>query len=256
MKLRLFAKKNPLEEINELEQLNPEEKTMIRGIVELSGTLVRSVMIPRVDIISASEENDLAEVVSRFRTSGFSRIPLYSRDGEEIIGILYSKDIMFYLYERTLDVSLAAIARKPYFVPEAMRLDTLLREFQTRKVHQAVVVDEYGGVSGIVCLEDIMEEIVGDIQDEFDQESDDITTLEDGSFLCLARVPLEDLVEKIGLPLPGDGQNFETLGGLVFDLFGRIPRPEESIEYEGYSFTVEEIEGHKIKKIRVRLKVL
>jgi len=139
--------------------------------------------------------------------------------------------------------------RKPYFVPETKRIDALLREFKRRRVHIAVVVDEYGGVSGIVCMEDIIEEIVGEIQDEFDNEPEDIVKLGPDAWLCDSRARLEDLNESLGLSLPA--KDFESLGGYVFDLFGRIPSRQEKIEGEDLLFTVQEIDGHRIISVKV-----
>jgi CBS domain containing-hemolysin-like protein len=141
------------------------------------------------------------------------------------------------------------IVRKAYFVPESKRLDSLLREFRRRRVHIAVVVDEYGGVSGIACLEDIIEEIVGDIQDEFDNEREDILEIGDGVYLCDARVNIEDLNEELDAELPDE--DFDTLGGFVFDLFGKIPVKYEKVSYRGLDFIVQSMDGHKIKTVKI-----
>jgi CBS domain containing-hemolysin-like protein len=141
------------------------------------------------------------------------------------------------------------LARKPFFVPISKHIDDLLRELQRKKVHIAVVVDEYGGVSGIVSMEDIIEEIIGDIQDEFDNEVDDVVEIGEGAWLCDARVNLEFLAEETNLDLPID--NFDTLGGFVFDLFGKIPVKNEKIEYKDYNFIIDEMDGHKINTIKI-----
>ena len=149
------------------------------------------------------------------------------------------------------DMALEEIIRKPYFVPDSKRLDSLLREMKRRKVHIAVAVDEYGGVSGIVCFEDIIEEIIGDIQDEFDNEREDILKIDEGVYLCDARVNLSDLNEELSLSIPDD--DFDTLGGFVFELFGKIPVRYEKIEYKNMEFVIQEMEGHKIKSIKIVL---
>jgi CBS domain containing-hemolysin-like protein len=147
---------------------------------------------------------------------------------------------------------MATLLRKPYFVPESKRIDDLLRELQRRRVHIAVAVDEYGGVSGIVCMEDIIEEIVGDIQDEFDNEREDILQIGDGVYLCDARVNLDDLAEELKLDLPVE--DFDTLSGFVFDLFGKIPVKYEKAVFGGNDFIIQDMEGHKINTVKIVLR--
>ncbi len=229
-------------------RLQEERSEMIRGVQELGETTVKEVMVPRTDTffvpITATREEMFASVVE----AGHSRIPVYRGSIDDVVGVLYAKDLLRFLVVGE-EYSLPALLRKPFFVPETKRIDSLLREFRKRHVHIAIAVDEYGGVSGIVCLEDIIEEIVGNIQDEFDEEREDIVELGDGSLLCDARVNLEDLNAASELALPADA--FDSLGGYVFDLFGRIPLRGESIEGHGAEFTVQEIEGHRIELVRV-----
>jgi CBS domain containing-hemolysin-like protein len=144
---------------------------------------------------------------------------------------------------------IAALARPAFFVPESKHIDDLLREFRKNRVHIAVVVDEYGGVAGIVCMEDILEEIIGDIQDEFDNETEDVIETGDGAYLCDARVNLEDLAEKTGLDLPS--ADFDTLGGFVFNLFGKIPEQNETIAWKNLTFLVTAVEGHRINTVKI-----
>ncbi|MEI6387506.1 MAG: hemolysin family protein [Spirochaetota bacterium] len=229
-------------------RLQEERSEMIRGIQELGETTVKEVMVPRTDTffvpITATREEMFASVVE----AGHSRIPVFRGSIDDVVGVLYAKDLLRFLVVGE-EYSLPALLRKPFFVPETKRIDSLLREFRKRHVHIAIAVDEYGGVSGIVCLEDIIEEIVGNIQDEFDEEREDIVELGDGSLLCDARVNLEDLNTAAALKLPADA--FDSLGGYVFDLFGRIPLRGESIQSLGAEFTVQEIEGHRIELVRV-----
>jgi CBS domain containing-hemolysin-like protein len=164
--------------------------------------------------------------------------------------MLYIKDLLMKIVADR-DLSLEEIIRKPYFVPESKRLDSLLREMKRRKVHIAVAVDEYGGVSGVVCFEDIIEEIIGDIQDEFDNEREDVVKIGEGVYLCDARANISDLNEELGITIPD--QDFDTLGGFVFELFGKIPVRYEKIEHQGVSFVIQEMEGHKIKSIKIIL---
>lgn len=236
------------EEGDSYQKLNFEEKDMIRGIVRLSETTVKEVMVPRIDVVFISIDSSMQELVDTLAECGFSRFPVYKDTIDNVVGILYVKDLLKY---RGSDekVDIEKIIRRPYFVPESKKLDSLLREFKRRKVHIAVAVDEYGGVSGIVCLEDIIEEIVGDIQDEFDNEVEDILEIGEGTYLCDARVDIEDLNEKLNLQLPEE--DFDTLGGFVFDLFGKIPVKYEKVSWKGNDFIIQEMDGHKIKTVKL-----
>jgi CBS domain containing-hemolysin-like protein len=236
------------EEGESYQKLNFEEKDMIRGIVTLSETTVKEVMVPRIDVVFVSIDSNMDELVSTLSECGFSRFPVYKDTIDNVVGILYVKDLLQY---RGADeeVDIEKIIRRPYFVPESKKLDSLLREFKRRKVHIAVAVDEYGGVSGIVCLEDIIEEIVGDIQDEFDNEVEDILEIGENTYLCDARVDIEDLNEKLSLELPEE--DFDTLGGFVFDLFGKIPVKYEKVSWKGSDFIIQEMDGHKIRTVKL-----
>ena len=247
---KLLFKKN---EINKktLKSLETDQKEMIQGIVELSLTTVKEVMVPRIDTVFISADADKEELLTKLTECGHSRFPVYEETIDKVIGILYVKDVLRKLLCNDT-VDLRAIGRKPFFVPEAKRIDDLLREFRRRRVHIAVVVDEYGGVSGIVCMENILEEIIGDIQDEFDNEKEDILELGAGVWLCDARVNLEDLSERIGVTLPVD--DFDTLGGFVFDLFGKIPVKYEKTEWQGHDFIIQDVEGHKINSVKIILR--
>jgi CBS domain containing-hemolysin-like protein len=182
--------------------------------------------------------------------SGHSRFPVYKETIDHVVGILYVKDLLVALIKNE-DIAAGGLFRKPFFVPESKHIDEILREFRRRRVHIAVVVDEYGGVSGIICMEDILEEIIGDIQDEFDNEEEDILSLGGGAWLCDARVNLEDLAEELKIDLPIE--DFDTLGGCVFDLFGKIPVKYEKALYNGHEFIVQNMEGHKIDTVKIVL---
>lgn len=199
--------------------LNEEKQDMIRGIVDLSDTSVREVMIPRIDVDFLELSMSGETLVEKVTESGHSRFPVYEQTIDNVVGVLYVKDLIK-LFGRPQEVRLERLLRKPFFVPESKRIDSLLREFKRRHVHIAIAVDDYGGVSGIACMEDIIEEIVGDIQDEFDHEREDIEPLGQGVWLCDARVDLEDLSECLHTVFPS--QEFGTLGGFVFNLFGKI----------------------------------
>ena len=229
-----------------------ERREMIRGVQELGTTLVKEVMVPRTDTFFVSIAAKRDELLDSVVSSGHSRIPVYRETIDDVVGMLYAKDLLKILVTGE-EFSLPAILRKPFFVPETKRIDALLREFKRRRVHIAVAVDEYGGVSGIVCLEDIIEEIVGEIQDEYDEEREDLVSLGESSWLCDARVNLDSLNVRTGLNLPAE--DFDSLGGYVFDLFGRIPLRGETIEAGGIEFSVQETEGHRIELVRVTRRI-
>jgi len=231
-----------------IKELEEDQQEMIRGVVELSGTTVKEIMVPRTDTVFISADDSQEELLARISESEHSRFPVYKDTVDNVIGILHVKDVLKALVNnKTFDIH--ELARKPFFVPVSKHIDDLLRELRRKKVHIAVVVDEYGGVSGIVSMEDIIEEIIGDIQDEFDHETEDVVKLSEGVWLCDARVNLEFLAEETNLQLPVD--DFDTLGGFVFDLFGKIPVKNEKIEYKGYDFIIQEMDGHKINSIKI-----
>jgi len=221
---------------------------MIRGVMELSDTTVKEVMVPRTDAVFISADASKDELFACINENGHSRYPVYQDTVDQVIGVLHVKDVLKALVNDG-PINIRELVRKPFFVPVSKHIDDLLRELKRKKVHIAVVVDEYGGVSGIVFMEDIIEEIIGDIQDEFDQETEDVIELGNGAWLCGARVNLEALAEETNLDLPFD--DFDTLGGFVFDLFGKIPVKDEKVEYKDYDFIIQEMDGHKINSIKI-----
>jgi CBS domain containing-hemolysin-like protein len=245
---KLFPKKDKEIDRKTFNSLEDEKKEMIQGIVELSDTTVKEVMVPRIDVLFVSAGSDRDELLSRIIESGHSRFPVYEETIDNVIGILYVQDILKSLVKSdTFDIK--TMIHKPFFVPEAKRIDDLLAEFRRRKVHIAMVVDEYGGVSGIVCMEDILEEIIGDIQDEFDNEKEDILELGNGAWLCDGRMNLDDLAERIGITLPME--DFDSRGGFVFDLFGKIPVKYEKQVWDGHDFIIQDMDGHKINSVKI-----
>ena len=236
------------------EALETDQKEMIQGVVELSNTTVKEVMVPRIDTVFLPSDLTREEMLERITESGHSRFPVYEETIDHVTGILYVKDVLKSLVKNgssETPFDIRSLVRKPFFVPESKRIDDLLRELRRRKVHIAVVVDEYGGVSGIVCLENILEEIIGDIQDEFDNEKEDILELGNGVWLCETRVNLEDLSERIGIKFPVE--DFDTLGGFVFDLLGKIPVKHEKVNWGGHTFIIQDMEGHKINSVKIIL---
>ncbi len=256
MEFSLFKKKKNVktetsgEELTpeQIEILNEEKKEMIRGVEDLSETSVKEVMVPRIDVDFISVDTPGDELIAKVKESGHSRFPVYSESIDNVIGVLYVKDLIFGL-DKTQPVELEKIIRKAYFVPESKRIDTLLREFKRRHLHIAIAIDEYGGIAGIITMEDIIEEIVGDIQDEFDNEREDILSLGNNVWLCDARMDLDDLNESLETHFPSE--DFDSLGGFVFDLFGKIPVKFEKTSWNHFDFIVQDMEGHRINLIKV-----
>ncbi len=230
--------------------IEEEAREMIYSIFRLGEMITREIMVPRIDIVALEAESPLDEVLQTIVESGHSRIPIYEETIDHIIGILYAKDILAAQSRGNPTPSLETIIRPAYFVPESKRLDNLLREMQRNKVQMAIVVDEYGGVAGLVTLEDIVEEIVGEIQDEYDREEPQVIFEADGSHLFDGRIPLDDVQEYLHVPLPLD--EADSLGGFIYNKLGRVPHPGEKLTYKGLQFEVVEVNGRRIRKVRVR----
>lgn len=228
--------------------LAEEKQDMIQGVEELSETSVKEVMVPRIDVdfIAANITKD--DLIKKIVESGHSRFPIYTDSIDNVIGVLYVKDIIKCIANKQ-EIDLQKIIRKAFFVPESKRIDSLLREFKRRHLHIAIAIDEYGGVSGIVTMEDIIEEIVGDIQDEFDKEQEDILEISSNVWICDARVDLDDLNEALESEFPNE--DFDSLGGFVFDLFGKVPVKYEKVSWNDYDFIVQDMDGHRINQVKV-----
>lgn len=237
----------------QVESVESSEETqdMINGVVELSETSVKDVYVPRIDVRFISEDTTLPEAIKIMEESGHSRFPVYKDTLDDIIGILYVKDLLIYLYKLgdNEKFRISDVIRKVYFVPESKKLDSLLKEFKRLHVHIAVAVDEYGGVSGIVSMEDIIEEIVGDIQDEFDNETEDIVKIAENAWLCDARADIDDVSEVLELEI--EAEDIETIGGYVFNLIGEIPVKFEKVETDRLIIIITEVDGHKIKRVKL-----
>ena len=228
--------------------INEEKKDMIQGIEDLSETSIKEVMVPRIDVDFISADTTREALFKKIIESGHSRFPVYSESIDNVIGVLYVKDLIYSL-SREEDISLEKIIRKAFFVPESKRIDTLLREFKRRHLHIAIAIDEYGGVAGIITMEDIIEEIVGDIQDEFDNESEEITEIGNGMWRCDASVDLDDLNEILDADFPAE--EFDSLGGFAFDLFGKVPVKFEKAAWKDWDFIVQDMEGHRINLMKL-----
>ena len=227
-----------------------DEKEMIHSIFELGETTVKEVMIPRVDMVCVEVNSELEYLRALAKDKGHSRFPVYREDIDNILGIATVKDLLF--VNDLSETSLEALIRPTFFVPENKKIDELLREMRKRKMHMAIVLDEYGGTSGLVTLEDILEEIVGEIEDESDTLPPPILKLDNGSYSVDAAVSLKDLNEVIGSRLPEE--EFETVGGMIYDLVGSLPEEGYQVERHGLRFIVERVEGQRIEIVRVAFK--
>lgn len=229
--------------------VNEEESEMIRSIFSLGTTVVREVMITRTDMACVSVEANIHEVLDTIISCGHSRIPVYEHSIDNIIGLLYAKDLLKCWGEQEKLVSVRAIMRTPYFIPETKNLEQLLQEFKRKRVHLAIVIDEYGGTSGLITIEDLLEQIVGDIQDEYDCEEVLFTANSDGSITADARMPVEDLEEYFAVQIERD--KFDSIGGLIFHLTGKIPTTGDIIEGIGLQLTIIDADERKIKRVRI-----
>ncbi|MCL2761306.1 MAG: hemolysin family protein [Desulfuromonadales bacterium] len=231
--------------------INEDESEMIQAIFSLSDTVVREIMVPRTDVAFITSDASVSDILKTIIDCGHSRIPVYEGSIDNIIGILYAKDLLKYWGIEADSLDLKTVVRQPFFVPETKNLEELLQEFKKRRVHIAVVVDEYGGTSGLVSIEDLLEQIVGDIQDEYDLEEDWIHKKEDGTFIVDARLQIEELEESIGVQL--EREKFDTVGGLIIYLLGRIPNSGEEVISNSVKFRIISSDERKINKVHVKV---
>jgi putative hemolysin len=229
--------------------IEEEEKAMIYSIFQLSDTLAREVMVPRIDILAFGADTSPESAADSLLDAGYSRAPVFAGSIDHVIGLVYLKDLLATIRKGSEVSTIREVLRDAYFVPEAKKVDDLLAEMQTRRVHMAVVVDEYGGTAGVVTIEDIVEEIVGEILDEYDvAEEAPLERMEDGATVFAGRISLDDVEEAMDVDLPkGSG---DTLGGLVFNQLGRVPAPGEAVEVGGLRLVVEQVTGRRIRKVR------
>ena len=236
----------------ECSDLETAEQEMIRGVMGLASKNVREIMIPRIDVVAVSSTISLNALVKVIDDAGHSRIPVYNETIDNIAGILYVKELLPFIAHKPRKFELRKMLHRPYFVPETMPLDDLLVEFKRRRLHLSCVVDEYGGFGGIITLEDIIEEIVGDIKDEFDDdEAPEIRKIGRYTYEVDSRMTLSDFNEEAGAGLPTD--EFDTIGGLVFDLFGKIPKKNETAKLGNISFKIKEIKGTRLTRVIITI---
>jgi CBS domain containing-hemolysin-like protein len=230
--------------------LEEGEREMLHSIFEFGDTRVSEVMIPRVDMVAIEEGITLDLLLNLIKEKRHSRIPVYREDIDEIVGIFYVKDLLG-LWREDQEIKVKDLMRSPYFVPELKKVSDLLHEFQKKKVHMAIVVDEYGGVSGLVTLEDLLEEIVGEIRDEYDVEEILYKRLEDGSILVNAKMDIGEANKKLKINIPEDDDP-ETVGGFILDLLGRVPRRGEEVEYKNLKIIIVEANEHSLSKLKIK----
>jgi putative hemolysin len=248
------------EELSELARLGHERGTiieeehgLINSLVSFRKVAVHEIMTPRVDITAVAEGTGYNELLEIITNSGHRRLPLYREDLDQITGVIYAKDVLPLLKdsEKRNNFSLPAIAREAMFIPSTKLISTLMHEFQEKKMHLAIVVDEYGGTAGLVTLEDIIEEIIGEIRDEYDKEENPFTKINDTSYLVLGKLPIDELNELLDLQLSVEEEDFETVGGLILNHAGDIPHEGYNFVFENLRFTVKEILNKRIKKVLI-----
>jgi len=262
----LIRKKNHLDNSNNLTEeihdlmdegqakglITNEESDMVYGVLDLKELDARSIMIPRTGISSAPADSTLGEIIKLVTDCGHTRIPIYKDNIDQIIGILHAKDLLKLLGEDPSSRIPSNILRKPYFVPKNKNVGQLLKDLKEKKTHLAIVTDEYGGTAGIITIEDILEEIVGEIMDEHDDEQPLLTVLDDGTILVDARLDVEKLEEHLNVKLPeGD---FESVGGFVIHLLGRIPGTGEKTTFENFEIIIRDADQRKINKVLIKPK--
>ena len=236
-------------DVGDEEPILDSEKQMIASILEMDETVAREVMVPRIDLVALDVNTSLRDALDVVIEAGHSRLPVYEGNVDQITGFLYAKDLLQCFQENRDDMPISSLMRPVYFVPETKKVNTLMREMQKRRVHVVMVVDEYGGTAGLVTIEDILEEIVGEIQDEYDEEEElFVETLADGKYVINARFDLYSLSKLLDIDL--SEHEADTLGGLIYSLMGHVPEQGEAVEVDGWRFTVLALEGRRIEQVR------
>jgi magnesium and cobalt transporter len=249
---RALTEKELQDAINSSEEegiLNESEGDMLQSIFDFGDTIVREVMVPRTDMVCCPADATLSGFLELIIRSGHSRVSLFGGSTDKIVGVVYAKDLLRSWGANDETLTLTEVMRTPYFIPETKRIDDLLKDFRTRRVHMAIAVDEYGGTSGLITIEDLLEEIVGDIQDEYDLEVPWLQPQDDGTLLVDARANVEELEEYYDIEIPRE--KFDTVGGYLFHLLGNVPQKGEKVSDNGLILMVEDSDERKIEKVRV-----
>jgi CBS domain containing-hemolysin-like protein len=232
--------------------VNEEESEMIRSIFSLGTTIVREVMVTRTEMACVTVDATVRELLDTIIACGHSRIPVYEDSIDNIIGLIYAKDLLKQWGTDENHLSAREIMRPPYFIPESKNLEQLLQEFKRKRIHLAIVIDEYGGTSGLITIEDLLEHIVGDIQDEYDREESLLTVNPDGSITADGRLPVEELEEHFDIEI--ERENFDSVGGLAFHLTGKIPAVGDTINGAGLCIKILDADLRRVKKVAISLK--
>jgi len=231
------------------EQIEEEEKELIHSIFEFGDTIVREVMVPRPDIVAIESDRSLRDVQALVLQHGYSRIPVYHDDLDNVVGLVYAKDVLKALHQGKSDMALADLVRQAHFVPESKKVAEMLREMQRQKFHIAMVTDEYGSVSGLVTLEDLLEELVGEISDEYDREEPEMVELGAGVYRVDGKVPIDEINDLLDVELPDE--EWDTVGGLMLGLLGSIPSEGQEVRFQDLTFTAERVQGRRIAKVLI-----
>ncbi len=260
-KEKIFDSEEELKILTDISQeqgtLQTEESEMIQSIFDFKDKTVHEIMVPRVDIVGLSKDSAIDIIMDIIKEQQFSKIPIYKDSIDNIKGILYAKDIIPYLLGSRPKINLLSLSRETFFVPEQKKLDDLLLDFKEKRTNIAIVVDEWGGTSGLVTLEDVVEEVIGEIHDPFDKAESGILLADDGSLIVDASISIYDLEEQTDIIFPeSEERDFDTLGGLILDLLGDIPQKNDSVEYQNRVYTVKTIESNRINKVHISSKVV
>ena len=243
-------------ELTDSDETTVEEKKILKGIVNFGNLETRQIMCPRVDMFALKTTSNISDIIEKVINKGFSRVPVYEKNMDKILGVLYVKDLLPYLEDKNFNWT--QLLRAPLYVPENKKLDDLLNEFKAKKIHMAIVVDEYGGTSGLITLEDVMEEIFGELNDEFDEEDPMFSKLDDNTYVFDAKINLQDFYKALELKdlssFEQIAADIETLGGLLLEKAQRIPRVGQVIIHEDFKFVIEIVDKKRIRQVKVILK--
>lgn len=234
--------------------LDKQEEELAHSALEFDETQAKEIMVPRTNMVCIDEEANLLELAELIKRVGFSRIPVYQKTIDNIVGIAYAKDLLNFIGKLSKEIKVKEIMHPPIFVPYTTNLSRLFHKLQKEKTHIAIVVGEYGGVAGMITIEDLLEEIVGEIEDEYDRAEEKITILRNGIALIKAETDIDEINEKLGTHLPEKTDAFESIGGFIFDILGRIPSKGETIEYGNLKIVIVDADKRRIKKVKIRKK--